>query len=280
MTTHYSTAEDFDWYKYYPAVFSVTTGHLSHVELGVYRRVLDHYWTSDNKLPRDVAEIAEWIGEKVFNWRRYGITAPAGFDNEEVTIRVVEHLLNEFFEQDEDGNWRHVWLDEYRKATDTQFQSRSKASKERVARQSRGSGGKFGKIITVPDGETPCLTEENTVPHGKATVEQSRETRSDGLDQLDQTEQTKADGVEADVANTLPPEEEFSGFPLEFSPESIPPRGTRQRWELLKSLESDPERANRFRLACSLKDAAQPTKTAPPQQSGAPEKKQCVQLSF
>jgi uncharacterized protein YdaU (DUF1376 family) len=167
-TTYYKTAEDFDWYKYYPASFSTTTSHLSHVELGVYRRLLDHYWASDNKLPRDAAEIVERTGEKVFNWHRYGITAPAGFDNEEVTIRVVEHLLNEFFEQDEDGNWHHVWLDEYRKASDAKFQERSEASKERAARQARGAGGRFGKAVTVPDGDTsPCLTVESTVPDGE-----------------------------------------------------------------------------------------------------------------
>jgi uncharacterized protein YdaU (DUF1376 family) len=155
----YRTAEDFDWYKHYPADFAIATAHLSHVELGVYRRLLDHYWSSDNKLPADAAQIAERIGEKVFNWRRYGITAPAGFDNEEVTLKIVEHILSGFFEQDEDGNWRHVWLDEYRKATDIQFQERSKASKERSARQPRSAGGKFGRTFTVPDGnDSPCLT--------------------------------------------------------------------------------------------------------------------------
>ena len=208
MSNYYKTAEDFDWYKYYPASFSMTTGHLSHIELGVYRRMLDHYWTSDNKLPMDAAEIAELIGEKVFNWRRYGITAPAGFDNEEVTIRVVEHILNEFFEQDEDGNWRHVWLDEYRKATDTQFKERSKASKERVARQSRGAKGKFGRMNTLTDGESPCDTVENTAPDGKVTVEQSREeqSRADQIrEEQNKIEQNTVEQSKAlDVASTLP----------------------------------------------------------------------------
>jgi hypothetical protein len=45
-------------------------------------------------------------------------------------------------------------------------------------------------------------------------------------------------------------------FPVEFLPESIPPRG-RGRWELMKSYrESDPTKAQRFILACNLKDAA------------------------
>jgi len=42
----------------------------------------------------------------------------------------------------------------------------------------------------------------------------------------------------------------------EFPMEEIPPRG-QQRWELLKGLkESDPQKAQRFTLACNLKDAA------------------------
>ena len=84
---YYRTAEDFDWYKFFPAAFAMTTAYLSHVELGVYRRILDRYWVSDNCIPKDAAEIAERIGEKVFNWRRYGLTAPVGFENEEITSR-------------------------------------------------------------------------------------------------------------------------------------------------------------------------------------------------
>jgi uncharacterized protein YdaU (DUF1376 family) len=175
LSTYYKTAEDFDWYKHYPAAFTTTTAHLSHVELGVYRKLLDHYWTADNTLPRDIELIVERTGEKVFNWRRYGITVPAGFDPEEVTMRIVEYLLSEFFEQDEDGNWRHIWLDEYRRASDEQFQARSKASRERAARQGRGQRGKFSKVVTE---QAPNRTAESTVPDGEVTVEQSRGEQS------------------------------------------------------------------------------------------------------
>ena len=210
-TSYYKTAEDFDWYKHYPATFATTTAHLSHVELGVYRRILDHYWTSDNKLPRDTAQIAERIGEKVFNWRRYGIIAPAGFDNEEVTIKVVEHLINEFFEQDEDANWHHVWLDDYRNAADVEFKERSRLSKERSARQPRVAGGKFGKVVTVADGEvTPCSTAEPTEPDGEVTVEQSREEQRRSEKSKSEESKVEENKVEQskvlDVATSLPKE--------------------------------------------------------------------------
>ena len=257
MSNYYKTAEDFDWYKYYPASFSMTTGHLSHIELGVYRRMLDHYWTSDNKLPMDAAEIAELIGEKVFNWRRYGITAPAGFDNEEVTIRIVDHILNEFFEQDEDGHWRHIWLDDYRQATDTQFKERSKQSKERAARQSRGEKGKFGKLITVTDGDSPCLTDEKTVPDGESTVDRvERPDGLDGLDQIDKTEQTEQ--IKRDV---VPPLHENPPVTLsyEFPIEEIPPTAREQILMLQRLQKSDPEKAVSFNRACLALCAAKST---------------------
>jgi uncharacterized protein YdaU (DUF1376 family) len=215
---YYKTAEAFDWYKHYPAAFTTQTAHLSHVELGVYRRLLDHYWTSDNSLPRDVEQIAERVGEKVFSWRRYGIAAPAGFDNEEVTVKIVEHLLNEFFEQDEDGNWRHIWLDDYRKATDTQFKERSKASKERSARQARGAKGRFGK---VERSGLPCLTAETPVPHGDGTVEQSR-TKQSTLDEST-LDESKLDENKVDQSTAVP--DGVATLPKESpnSPEEEPP---------------------------------------------------------
>jgi len=208
-TAYYKTAQDFDWFKHYPAAFVTETAHLSHVELGVYRRLLDHYWSADNKLPSDPAEIVERIGEKIFNWRRYGVTVPTGFDSEGIAIKVIEHILCEFFEQDEDGNWRHVWLDEYRSATDKQFQDRSKASKERAARQSRGPGGKFGKDVTVPDGKSRCDTVNGTVTDGEAdgglAVEQSKaESKQNKL----HSEQTRSNQNKApNIARTLPPKQ-------------------------------------------------------------------------
>jgi uncharacterized protein YdaU (DUF1376 family) len=236
-STYYKTAEDFDWYKYHPATNSVTTGHLSHIELGVYRRMLDHYWTSDNKLPKDTAEIAERIGEKVFNWRRYGITAPAGFNNEEITIKVVEHLLNEFFDDDEDGNWRNPWLDDYRKATDAQFKERSKVSKERAARQPRGSGGKFGKLNTVADGEVAVI---NGDADGEVAVEHSTD-KVEKLDQIqntsnaEQQEQSKPSDVASPLVKIPSPKEEpafLMGLPEE---QKLVVKGNMTRMQEIKS---------------------------------------------
>lgn len=172
-----------DWVKHYPASTLAKTIKLGHVELGVYRRLMDLYWVNDNRLPQDVRQVAEEIGDKIISWHRYDLSAPAGFDNEEVTRKVAAYILEHFFYQDEDGDWRHEWLDEYRQAAETEFKSRSDAHKKCAARLPRDERGRFHRK----------LTDAAPLTNGVKTIEENRadQTREEQSTQTPETAGTE-----------------------------------------------------------------------------------------
>jgi uncharacterized protein YdaU (DUF1376 family) len=81
------------WYSFYPADYGRDTGHLSLVEHGAYRVLMDHYYATAAPLPADIARLI----------RLCRAQGPA----EQEAVRFV---LAEFFLAGEDG-FRHPRID-------------------------------------------------------------------------------------------------------------------------------------------------------------------------
>jgi uncharacterized protein YdaU (DUF1376 family) len=81
------------WYSFYPADYSRDTGHLTMVEHGAYRLLMDHYYSTGEPLPTDVDRLL----------RLCRASAPA----EQAAVRFV---LDEFFCLGDDG-YHHVRID-------------------------------------------------------------------------------------------------------------------------------------------------------------------------
>jgi uncharacterized protein YdaU (DUF1376 family) len=57
-----------DWYPFYPALYRAATMHLSLVEDGAYRRLIDHYFETRAPLPDDDVALARIAGCGVQEW--------------------------------------------------------------------------------------------------------------------------------------------------------------------------------------------------------------------
>src|ERR1700748_1374276 len=89
------------WYAFYPADYGRDTGHLSLIEHGAYRALMDHYYATAAPLPADEPRLL----------RLCRANAPA----EQAAVRYV---LEAFFDAGADG-WHHPRIDaEIAKAAD------------------------------------------------------------------------------------------------------------------------------------------------------------------
>jgi uncharacterized protein YdaU (DUF1376 family) len=81
------------WYAFYPADYGRDTGHLSLIEHGAYRALMDHYYATAAPLPADLAQLL----------RLCRANAPA-------EAEAVRFVLEEFFDAAADG-WHHRRID-------------------------------------------------------------------------------------------------------------------------------------------------------------------------
>ena len=81
------------WYSFYPADYGRDTGHLTLVEHGAYRVLMDHYCATETPLPDDE--------QRLFRLTRVKNTPEK---------QAVRFVLKEFFRLEADG-WRHKRID-------------------------------------------------------------------------------------------------------------------------------------------------------------------------
>jgi uncharacterized protein YdaU (DUF1376 family) len=81
------------WYAFYPADYGRDTGHLSLVEHGAYRALLDHYYATAAPLPRDEARLLHLCRA-----------------NTRAERKAVRAVLREFF-RSSDAGWHHPRVD-------------------------------------------------------------------------------------------------------------------------------------------------------------------------
>jgi uncharacterized protein YdaU (DUF1376 family) len=77
------------WYSFYPADYVKDTGHLSLIEHGAYRVLMDHYYATAEPLPGDVTRLKHLCRART-----------------RAEKRAVRFVLGEFFAPDTDG-FRH-----------------------------------------------------------------------------------------------------------------------------------------------------------------------------
>ena len=81
------------WYSFYPADYGRDTGHLTLVEHGAYRVLMDHYYATETPLPDDE--------QRLFRLTRVKTTPEK---------QAVRFVLKEFFRLQDDG-WHHKRID-------------------------------------------------------------------------------------------------------------------------------------------------------------------------
>jgi uncharacterized protein YdaU (DUF1376 family) len=81
------------WYSFYPADYGRDTGHLTLVEHGAYRVLMDHYYATETPLPDDE--------QRLFRLTRVKTTPEK---------QAVRFVLKEFFRLEDDG-WHHKRID-------------------------------------------------------------------------------------------------------------------------------------------------------------------------
>jgi uncharacterized protein YdaU (DUF1376 family) len=125
------------WYAFYPADYGRDTGHLSLVEHGAYRALMDHYYASAAPLPMDEGRLLRLCRAK----------AP----REQAAVRYV---LATFFQAREDG-WHHGRIDaEIAKAEDLtakcSFAARvGQAKRKGEANASANAGANAGANVSA-----------------------------------------------------------------------------------------------------------------------------------
>jgi uncharacterized protein YdaU (DUF1376 family) len=81
------------WYSFYPADYGRDTGHLTLVEHGAYRVLMDHYYAQEAPLPANVARLFRLCRAKTAEEKK-----------------AVRFVLKEFFDGGESG-YRHKRID-------------------------------------------------------------------------------------------------------------------------------------------------------------------------
>ena len=99
------------WYSFYPADYGRDTGHLSLLEHGAYRALMDHYYSTEAPLPRDETRLLHLCRAHTRQERR--------------AVRLV---LTEFFDAGEDG-YRHKRIDAELIKAEEKFNHLSQAGK-------------------------------------------------------------------------------------------------------------------------------------------------------
>jgi len=106
-----------NFYKHHLGDYAKDTAHLSLMEHGAYRRMLDVYYSAEKALPIEVAKILRLIG------------ARSKEEKECVTV-----ILDEFFELEEDG-WHNKRCDEELGKYGAQAETNRRIAAEREARK-------------------------------------------------------------------------------------------------------------------------------------------------
>jgi uncharacterized protein YdaU (DUF1376 family) len=118
-----------NYYPHHLGDYEQRTGHLTMLQDGAYRRLLDAYYKIEKPLPLDRAEL--------YRMTR-AMTKPER--------AAIEQTLHDFFEKTPDG-WRHVRCDE----EIARYQAKAEKNREN-GRHSKGRPGAFVPRGTKPSG--------------------------------------------------------------------------------------------------------------------------------
>lgn len=139
------------WYSWHPADYAVKTAHLTAVQDGIYRRLLDHYYLQHGRVVANATIL---------------LRVCRAFDAAEVA--AVHDMLAEFFTV-QDGYYHHERADhELEKRAllrEKRAQAGSKGGKQKVA----NATNLLGSLLTTTT-TTTTIKEEGTVPAQKPPV--------------------------------------------------------------------------------------------------------------
>jgi uncharacterized protein YdaU (DUF1376 family) len=124
------------WYSWHPADYAVKTAHLTAVQDGIYRRLLDHYYLQHGKVLANATIL---------------LRVCRAFDAAEVA--AVNDMLAEFFTV-QDGYYRHD-------RADHELEKRALLREKRAAAGSKGGKQKVANATILLDG---CQTQLQSQP--------------------------------------------------------------------------------------------------------------------
>lgn len=81
------------YYQHHIGDYIKDTAHLTVLEDGIYRRLIDLYYSRDGEIPEDVKQVARLIGART-----------------EIEVQTTSNILNEFF-KNKSGKWTHIRCD-------------------------------------------------------------------------------------------------------------------------------------------------------------------------
>lgn len=117
-----------NWYKRYPGDYTAKTRHLSLSERGAYDALLDHYYSTMQPLPIDIATLCR--------------IASAHGEEEE---RAVRRVAAEFFPVNGDGTRHNKRADEEIEKSKLQSQAQSKGGSRRAEQLSASERSKIAR---------------------------------------------------------------------------------------------------------------------------------------
>lgn len=137
------------WYSFYPADYARDTGHLSMLEHGAYRLLMDHYYSTGEPLSTDVERLLRLCRATV--------------DAERAAIRFV---LNEFFVLGDDG-YHHLRIDlelikAAEKAAKCSEAGLTSAAKRQQSTQQNCNGRTNGRSTDGPTKRQPSQSQSHT----------------------------------------------------------------------------------------------------------------------
>jgi len=110
------------YYQHHIGDYEVDTKHLSILEDGIYRRLIDLYYVRDGEIPSDIKQIARLIGART-----------------EGEIQTTESILNEFFKFS-NNKWSHTRCDfEIQRCVDKSNKAREAAGLSVQSRLNKNS---------------------------------------------------------------------------------------------------------------------------------------------
>lgn len=156
-----------NYYPFHIGDYAKDAGHLSMLEDGAYRRLMDFYYTTEKPLPLDKSEL----------YRR--VRAKSSADKQ-----AVDTVLKEFFKETPEGWWSKRCDDEVKKV-------------QRKAEAARNNGKKGGRPVTQeepndnpvglqkePNEKLPITNNQEPITKEEKTVSANADLRSQAIEIL------------------------------------------------------------------------------------------------
>jgi uncharacterized protein YdaU (DUF1376 family) len=137
------------YYQHHIGDYRAATAHLTNDEDLAYRRLLDMYYDTEQKIPADT----DWVARRI-----------------RMDVTVVESVLVDMFQEDEDG-WFHARCEREIEAFKGKLETASKAGKASAAKRAAE------KTNVRP------TTVQPTINHKPLTINHKRIQAPDGVDQ-------------------------------------------------------------------------------------------------